>query len=360
MVKRVYNFNPGPAVLPFSVLEEASKGVLEFANLGMSILEISHRAKEFEAVLNETEKNLLDLMSLSSEEYKILFLQGGASLQFCMIPMNFLNKEDTADYIHTGTWSKGAIKEAKLFGNVHIAATSEDKKFNYIPGKFNWTSGASYIHVTSNNTIEGTQFHEFPDTGNVPVMVDMSSDMLSRKLDFSKFDIIYAGAQKNLGPAGVTIVVLKKKLLEKCKEGLPTLLSYKTQYEKNSLYNTPPVFAIYVVGLVAKWIKAQGGLEEIEKVNVKKAKLLYDTIDELRDVYHPVVTDLSSRSLMNIVFRMASEEIEKEFISKTKECGLIGLKGHRSVGGLRASLYNAFPLEGIEVLVDFMRKFAKS
>lgn len=359
MLKRVYNFNAGPAVLPLPVLEEASRGVLEFENLGMSILEISHRAKEFEPVMDNAEKDLLHIMGLSGDDYKVLFLQGGASTQFCMIPMNFLSKDKTADYVHTGTWSKGAMKEAKLFGNVNIAASSEDKSFTYIPEKFNWSSDALYVHLTSNNTIEGTQYHEFPHIDNKPVMVDMSSDFLSKRVDFKQFDLIYAGAQKNIGPAGVTVVVFKKSLLEKCNKDIPTMLSYKTHVEKNSLYNTPPVFSIYVVSLVAKWIKEQGGLEAIEKVNNKKAELLYNVIDEMSGVYRPVVTDKNSRSHMNVVFRMASEDIEKKFVSKSKEAGLIGLKGHRSVGGLRASIYNAFPFEGIEVLVDFMKKFAK-
>ena len=359
MLKRVYNFNAGPAILPVPVLEEASRGVLEFANLGMSILEISHRAKEFEPVLADAEQDLLHIMGLSGDDYKVLFLQGGASTQFCMIPMNFLSKDKTADYVHTGTWSKNAIKEAKLFGNVHTSASSEDKAFTYIPDKFNWSSDAQYVHLTSNNTIEGTQYHEFPEINDKPVMIDVSSDFLSRRVDFKKFDLIYAGAQKNIGPAGVTVVVFKKSLLDKCNKDIPTMLAYKTHVDKNSLYNTPPVFSIYVVNLVAKWIKEQGGLEAVEKVNNKKAEILYTVLDEMSDVYRPVVTDKKSRSNMNVVFRMASEDIEKKFIAKSKEAGLIGLKGHRSVGGLRASIYNAFPLEGIEVLVDFMKKFAK-
>ena len=359
MTKRVYNFNPGPATLPFSVIQEASKTVLEFGNSGMSILEISHRAKDFEAIMVKAEKDLLEIMGLSADKYEVLFLQGGASTQFAMIPMNFLNKDATADYIHTGTWSKGAIKEAKLFGNVHISASSEDKSFTYVPKEFKGSSNPVYVHITSNNTIEGTQFHEFPDTGSVPLMVDMSSDMLSRRMDFSKFGLIYAGAQKNLGPAGVTIVVLRKDLLEKCKKDIPTMLAYKTHSDKKSLYNTPPVFSIYVVALVAEWIKATGGLAEIEKINNKKAELLYGLLDEMGDVFRPVITDKHSRSKMNIVFRMASEELEKKLISAATAAGFIGLKGHRSVGGLRASLYNAFPLEGVEALVEFMRKFAK-
>jgi phosphoserine aminotransferase len=359
MSKRVYNFYAGPATLPLSVIEESAKAVSEFAGLGMSILEISHRSKDFDAVMLKTEKDLLDIMNLSQDEYEILFLQGGASMQFCMIPMNFLRENETADYVHTGAWSKNAIKEAKFFGKVNVAATSEDTKFNYIPGAFKWSENPAYVHVTSNNTIEGTQYHKFPEV-KAPLVVDMSSDMLSRKLDFSKFDFIYAGAQKNLGPSGVTIVVLKKSLLGKCKENLPTMLTYKTHSAKKSLFNTPPVFSIYVVSLVAEWIKKEGGLEKIEEINVKKGKMLYDTLDEMSDYYHAVITDKESRSLMNVTFRMNSEELEKKFIAEATKSGLIGLKGHRDVGGLRASIYNAFPLEGMEVLVDFMKKFKKA
>jgi len=359
MSKRVYNFNPGPATLPLSVLEKASKSVLEYKNLGMSLLEISHRSKDADAMFDKTEKDMLDIMELSTDDYQVLFLQGGASTQFAMIPMNFLTKDTVADYVDTGTWSTAAIKEAKLFGNVNIAATSEDKTFTYIPVKFNWSENPSYVHLTSNNTIRGTQYHEFPHTGNTPVMIDTSSDMLSRKMDFEKFSLIYAGAQKNLGPAGVTLVIIKKSLLEKCNKNIPTMLSYGTHCKTKSCHNTPPVFAIYVAGLVLDWIKENGGLGELEKTNNKKAELIYNALDELSDIFRPVVTDKMSRSKMNIVFKMASEEMEKKFLAKATEKGFVGLKGHRSVGGLRASIYNAFPLEGVEALVDFMEKFTK-
>ena len=360
MAKRVFNFYAGPATLPFSALEKASKSVLEYQNLGMSILEMSHRSKEASALFDKIQNDLLDIMELSSDEYQVLFLGGGASTQFALIPMNFLEKDGIADYVDTGAWSTKAIKEAKLFGNVNVAATSKDMDFTCIPKEFNFTPDASYIHLTSNNTIRGTQIHEFPDTGNVPVMIDTSSDMLSRKMDFKKFSLIYAGAQKNLGPAGVTVVVFKKSLLEKVKKDLPTMFSYKTHVDKNSTFNTPPVFPMYIVGLVAEWIKETGGLEEVEKINNKKAQILYSALDELSPVFRPVVEDKVSRSKMNVVFRMASEDMEKKFIALATESGFIGLKGHRSVGGLRASIYNAMPLEGVEALVDFMKKFAKN
>lgn len=358
MAKRLYNFNPGPAILPVPVLEEASKSILEFQNLGMSLLEISHRSKEYEKVNQQAEQDMKEIMGLS-DDYRVIFLGGGASLQFVMVPMNFLHEGTVADYINTGEWSTRAIKEAKNIGEVNIAASSEDKKFTYIPKRFNWTKDAQYVHMTTNNTIYGTQWHFLPDVGNIPLIADMSSDILSRQLDFSKFSLIYAGAQKNLGPAGVTVIVIRQSLLEKCSDKLTTYLNYKTHVKNNSLYNTPPVFAIYVVHLVLQWIKEQGGLKEIEKMNKKKADLLYHTLDEHSDFYRPYA-EMDSRSWMNITFRMPSEDLENKFSQEAKEKGLYGLKGHRSVGGMRASIYNAFPYEGVEKLVDFMEAFAKA
>ena len=354
MPKRIHNFNPGPAILPFSVLEEASKGLLELENCGMSVLEVSHRFKEYETIHAETQKDMLEIMGLG-DDYKVLFLGGGASLQFTMIPMNFLSKDKTADYVNTGTWAKGAIKEAKLFGNVNIAATSDDKKYTYIPKTFKWSDNSVYAHITTNNTIEGTQFHFTPEV-KTHLFADMSSDILSMKRDFSKYSLIYAGAQKNLGPAGVTLIILKKSLIDQINQNLSTMLSYKTHVYKDSLNNTPPVFPVYVTGLVLKWIKSKGGLKEIEKLNRKKAELLYSCIDEFSEYYRcPVMKE--DRSIMNVVFRLPSEELENKFIYEARIRNLFGLKGHRDVGGIRASIYNAFPYEGVEALVNFMKEF---
>lgn len=356
MGKRVYNFNPGPAVLPVEVLEEASRAVVEFPGQGMSLLEMSHRSKPFEKIIQEAEADLKELMGLG-EDYQVLFLGGGASLQFAMIPMNFLPPGKSADYVHTGTWSKGAIKDAKLLGQVNIAASSEDQSFTYIPKAPAFKPDAAYAHITTNNTIEGTQFHFDPQV-QVPLFADMSSDILSMGRDFKKYSFIYAGAQKNIGPAGVCVVVIKKELLARAQEKVPVMLSYKTHLEKGSLHNTPPVFSVYVVGLVAKWLKQNGGVSAMEAVNKKKAGLLYECLDSLSSFYRaPVARE--DRSWMNIVFRLPSEELEEKFVAEAKARELVGLKGHRSVGGIRASIYNAFPLEGVEVLVEFMKEFAK-
>jgi len=359
MATRVFNFNPGPATLPLEVIEEASRGVAEFQNLGMSILEMSHRAKEFEKVLNDAIADLRELLGLPAE-YHVIFLGGGASLQFAMVPMNFLPADGCADYINTGEWSSKAIKEAKAMGKVNVLASSEDKKFSYLPDykHLAFTPGAAYAHITTNNTIYGTQYPDYPSTGDIPLVADMSSDILCRVIDPKQFAMIYAGAQKNIGPAGVTMVIIREDLLARAKAGVPTMLSYKTYTANNSLYNTPPVFAIYVVGLVMKWAKNIGGLAEIERRNRAKAGLLYGTIDELSQFYKGTV-EKNSRSWMNIPFRLPSEALEEAFIKEAKASGLVGLKGHRSVGGIRASLYNAFPQEGVKALVDFMREFAR-
>ncbi|HRY61307.1 MAG TPA: 3-phosphoserine/phosphohydroxythreonine transaminase [Candidatus Fermentibacter sp.] len=359
MPDRVHNFNPGPAVLPYEVLEECARGALNFNNLGMSIMEISHRSKDFEAVLDRAQKDMLELMGLSGDEYAVMFLGGGASMQFCMIPYNFLNADATADYVNTGEWSTRAIKEAKLFGKVNVAASSEDANFNYVPTTFNLTPGAAYVHTTSNNTIFGTRMKAFPETGGVPHICDMSSDFLSRRLDFSRFSIIYAGAQKNIGPSGTAAVIARKSFIEKAKDGLPTMLSYKTHLKGNSLYNTPPVFPIYVVGLVLAWLKNHGGIDAMEKINEKKAALLYSALDSSDGFFRGTVRP-DSRSIMNVTFRLPSEELEEKFVSEAKKQGLIGLKGHRSVGGCRASLYNALPVEAVEALTAFMASFRKA
>ncbi len=356
MPERVHNFNPGPAVLPYEVLRKCSAGAVNFNDLGMSIMEISHRSKDFEAVLAKTQADMLEIMGLSADDYIVLFLGGGASMQFCMLPYNFLDRDATADYVDTGEWSTRAIKEARLFGNVNIAASSKETNFNFVPASFNLTPGASYVHVTSNNTIFGTRMTVFPETGQVPLVCDMSSDFLSRRLDFGRFAMIYAGAQKNIGPSGVAAVIMKRSWVESARDGIPTMLSYKTHVKNNSLYNTPPVFPIYVVGLVMEWLKEQGGLDAIEKVNDRKAAMIYGALDESGGFYRGTV-EPGSRSTMNVTFRLPSEELEEKFIGEAKKAGLIGLKGHRSVGGCRASIYNAMPVAGVEALVDFMKGF---
>ncbi|MCL5037833.1 MAG: 3-phosphoserine/phosphohydroxythreonine transaminase [Chloroflexi bacterium] len=356
MGKRVWNLNPGPAVLPEAVLEEASKAVLEYEGKGMSLMEMSHRAKEVDKIFKDTEADLKEIMGLG-DDYSVVFMGGGASLQFTMIPMNFLHDDQTADYVNTGSWSQNAIKEAKLLGKVNVAASSEEREFTYIPKIFDLSPDPAYLHITTNNTIRGTQYHFDPDV-KVPLIADMSSDILSMRRDFKKYSLIYAGAQKNLGPAGVTVIIIKKDMLERVKPGIPTLLSFKTQVEKESLFNTPPVFPTYVVGLVAKWIKSQGGLAAIEAGNRKKADLLYGCLDEYSDFYRAPVNK-EDLSWMNVVFRLPSEDLEKKFLAEAGEKSLIGMKGHRSVGGVRASIYNAFPYAGVEELVSFMKAFAK-
>jgi len=360
MATRAYNFFAGPAVLPLSVVKETADAILDFENLGVSVMEVSHRSKEFDRVMGEAQSDLLDLMGLSADEYSAMFLQGGASTQFAMIPMNFLSENQTADYINTGTWAKKAIKEAKLFGKVNIAGTSEDANFTYLPKDLSLTEDAAYVHITSNNTIFGTQWKTFPDTGDVPLVCDMSSDILSRRLDFSKFDLIYAGAQKNLGPSGVTIVVLRKKWLEVAKDNIPTMLKYQTHVDKGSMFNTPPCIATFVSGRVLKWIKAEGGLEPIEERNNRKAKMIYDLIDAYPEFYRGTVRDKNDRSLMNITFNLPSEGLEAKFVAEAKARNMLGLKGHRSVGGIRASVYNACPMEAVEALTKFMEDFYRA
>lgn len=359
MPERVYNFYAGPATLPYDVIKEAAEGAVNFNDLGMSVMEISHRSKEFDEVIKTAQADMLDIMGLSADEYAVLFLGGGASLQFCMIPFNFLGKDQTADYVNTGNWSKKAIKEGRFFGNVNIAASSEDEGFSFVPRSFSLTPGASYVHVTSNNTIAGTQMFDFPETGDVPLVSDMSSDFLSRRLDFSRFSLVYAGAQKNIGPSGVTAVVIRRSWVEKAKTEVPTMLSYRTHIDKDSLFNTPPSFPVYVVGKVMKWIRKVGGLEAVERMNTRKADLLYQAIDDSGGYYRGVARP-DSRSKMNVTWRLPDEELEKKMVSEGAARGLIGLKGHRSVGGCRASIYNAMPYEGVEKLVDFMAEFRKN
>lgn len=359
MPERIWNFNAGPATLPLPVLEKIKADLPNYNNTGMAVMELSHRSKDYAAIHAEAQDLLRDLFSIP-ENYKILLLQGGASTQFYMIPMNLLGEGQTADYINTGTWSKKAIKEAKRFGNVNVAATSEDKNFTYIPAadSISMTPDARYVHTTSNNTIAGTQMHTFPDTGSVPLICDMSSDILSRKLDVGKFGLIYAGAQKNLGPSGVTVVIIRDDVIEMSTDSIPTMCQYKVQAEKDSLFNTGPTFSIYILREVLRHFKGIGGLEAIEKENEAKGKLLYSVIDDNADFFRsPIAKD--SRSLMNVVFRLPSEDLEKQFIADGLAAGFGGLKGHRSVGGVRVSMYNAMTLQGIEALTEFMLQFMK-
>ena len=360
-MKRVYNFNPGPAALPLEVLQEAQSEFLNFSDTGMSIVEISHRSAAYEKVHNQAKEDILELMNLSADEYEVLFIQGGASLQFAMIPLNFATKKNPGNYVLSGTFSSNAYKEAEILGVGEISASTKEENFRRVPrqDELKISDNAAYLHVCYNNTIYGTEFHYIPETKNIPLFADMSSDMLSRPIDFKKFSLIYAGVQKNLGPAGVVLVVVKKNLVEQSPEILPTMLRYDTFYKKNSLYNTPPAFSIYMVGKVAAWIKNSGGLEEMAKRNSAKAKILYDVIDESENFYRGHA-EKDSRSFMNVTFRLPSEELEKKFVAEAAEKNLVGVKGHRSVGGMRASIYNAMTLEGVECLADFMKKFAKS
>jgi phosphoserine aminotransferase len=355
---RVYNFSAGPAVLPLPVLEEAQRDLVSLPGVGMSVMEISHRSKAFDGIIQGAETDLRALGGIS-DQYKVLFLQGGASLQFSMVPMNLLNPGGVADYLVTGDWSKKALKEAKRIGATHVAASTEAGGFRQIPkpGEISLTPGAAYVHMTSNNTIFGTQWPYVPDTTGAPLVCDASSDIFSRPTDFSKFGLVYAGAQKNLGPSGVTVVVVRGDLLARSADTLPSMLSYKVHAESASLYNTPPVFGIYVLRLVLKWLKSLGGLAAIEIVNRRKARMLYEELD--RTPFWRPHADKDSRSDMNIPFRLPSEELEQLFVKESTAAGFDGLKGHRSVGGLRASIYNAFPEEGVKALVGFMREFER-
>jgi len=355
---RVFNFSSGPAVLPEPVLLEAQRDLYTLPGVGMSILEISHRSKAFDRVIQEAKADLREVAGIP-DDYDVLFLQGGASLQFSMVPMNLLPAGGSADYVITGSWSQKAAKEAKRVGTVRIAGTTEAENFARIPraDELSFDPAAAYAHITSNNTIFGTQWQAFPDTGGVPLISDASSDILSAPVDISKFGVIYAGAQKNLGPSGVTLVIIRKELLTRSQASLPTVLSYAVQSENESLYNTPPVFGIYILGLVIKWVKREGGLVAAAERNARKAAKVYAEID--RTGFYTGHAAVDSRSTMNITFRLPSEDLEKQFVRDATEAKLDGLKGHRSVGGLRASIYNAFPREGVEALVEFMKEFER-
>lgn len=355
--RSVYNFNAGPSALPLTVLEKAQQEFLNFRGTGMSVMELSHRSKAYEEVHNGAITSLRKLFSIP-ENYEVLFLQGGASLQFSMIPMNFLNPGKKAGYLMTGVWAEKAFDEAKLFGEPYHVASTEESNHDTIPeiNDLQFNEEDAYIHMTSNNTIYGTQWQEFPNTGDVPLIADMSSDIMSKPVDVSKFGLIYAGTQKNLGPSGVTVVIIRKDLLEKTNQEIPTTLKYNTHAKTNSLYHTPPTFGIYMLGEVLGWIEDIGGLDAVAKQNEKKAKLIYDVIDGSNGFYlGHAKTD--SRSLMNITFRLADEVLEKKFLKDAEEEGFVGLNGHRSIGGCRASTYNSVPVEACLALSEFMTRF---
>lgn len=358
MPERIYNFSAGPAVLPEQVLRQAALDIVNFNNKGIGLIELSHRSKEFMAVAEECESLIRELLGVPAG-YKVLFLQGGASSQFFMIPMNLLKKDQIATYLNTGTWSKKAIKEAKLFGQIEVAYSSEELNFTRVPRDDEYTvnPASEYLYFVTNNTIFGTQFQQMPDK-NKMLIADMSSDIFSRPVDVSRFGIIYAGAQKNMGPAGVTVVIIREDLLDKVDEAVPTMLKYSTHAKNDSMFNTPPCFAIYCVGQVMHWLKELGGVEAMATRNQKKAGLLYEAIDQSSGFYRGHA-EKESRSLMNVTFTLPDKELEAAFISEATAQGFDGLKGHRSVGGCRASIYNAFPQEGVEKLVDFMTAFAK-
>ena len=356
---RIFNFSAGPATLPLEVLETARDELTNWHGSGMSVMEMSHRGKEYMSIHAESEADLRTLLGITAN-YKGLFLQGGATAQFAMVPMNLLRGKASADYLHTGEWSKKAIKEAKKFGQVNIVASSEDKNFSYAPAFSTWTldPNAAYVHITSNETIGGVEIFDTPDTGNVPLVADMSSNILSRPIDVSKYGLIYAGAQKNIGPAGVTVVIVREDLLGQTVPGTPTVFDYKVQAEAESMYNTPPTYGIYIAGLVFKHLLAKGGLVAMEAQNRAKAKLIYDLLDASSLYQSPVA--LENRSLMNIPFTLKDAALDEDFLKQAKAAGLVQLKGHKSVGGMRASIYNAMPIEGVQALVAFMQDFEKS
>jgi phosphoserine aminotransferase len=357
---RIFNFSAGPATLPLAVLEEAQRDLVDYKGAGMSVLEMSHRSKTYDSIIKQTEADIRELLGIP-ENYKVLFLQGGASLQFSMVPMNLLPAGGSADYVVTGSWSESAVKEAKKLGTVNVAATTKAGNFTRVPRQDEYTfdANAAYLHYTSNETIHGVEFREEPEfgAGATTLVCDASSDFMSRPIDVARYGLIYAGAQKNIGPAGLVVVIASDEVIARRPDNMPAMLDYKLQAEKESLYNTPPAFAIYVCGLVMKWLKDLGGLGAIQRMNEEKAAILYDAIDATE--FYRGHAEPESRSLMNVTFRLPSEELEKKFASEATTAGLDGLKGHRSVGGLRASIYNAFPADGVRALVDFMREFER-
>ena len=357
-MERIFNFSAGPAALPQEVLEQAREELVNWRGCGMSVMEMSHRGKEYMGIQAEAEADLRELMGIPAN-YKVLFLQGGASSQFAMVPMNLYRGKASADYLNTGEWSKKAIKEAKKYGAVNVVASSEDKNFSYAPTQDAWKldPNAAYVHYTPNETIGGVEIFWTPETGNVPLVADMSSNILSRPIDVTKFGLIYAGAQKNIGPAGLTIVIVREDLLGETVKGTPTMFDYKVAADNDSMYNTPPTYAIYIAGLVFKMLKAKGGIAAMEQVNRAKAKLLYDALDASSFYQSPVAVE--NRSLMNIPFTLKDAALDDEFIKGAKARGMVQIKGHRSVGGMRASIYNAMPVAGVQALVDWMKEFEK-
>ena len=359
-MRRIFNFSAGPAVLPVPVLEEASRAVLEINGSGMSLLEVSHRGRDYDAIHSEAMANVLVTLGLSSEEYAVMFAGGGASLQFAMLPMNFLSPEKTADYVDAGEWGNKALKDAKRYGMVHVAGSSAATKYDRLPASLTFSAPgvASYAHITTNNTIEGTQVFGEPDTNGAPLCADMSSDIFAVQRDFSKYGLFYFGTQKNAGAAGVTVIVARKTFLETAKRDLPPMLSYLVQADKQSLYNTPPVFNVYLLNLVLQWIQGEGGIGALDARNREKAGLIYDALDAFPDVYQPAVAVKADRSLMNLTFRLVDESKNGAFLAEAKKRDMDGLPGHRNVGGFRASVYNAFPREGCVALADLLREFA--
>lgn len=356
----IYNFSAGPAVLPHEVLQQAREELLDWHGSGMSVMEMSHRGKEFMGIAAAAESDLRDLLAIPPN-YKVLFLQGGAHLQFAMIPLNLLRGKSSADYVNTGEWSKKAIAEAKKFSNVNIVASGADNNFINVPAFDTWhcDPNAAYLHYTSNETIGGVEFNWVPKTGEIPLVADMSSNIMSRQIDVSKYGLIYAGAQKNIGPAGLCIVIVREDLIGHVSSGAPTMLDYKIHADNDSMYNTPPTYGIYMAGLVFQWLKRNGGLAQMEQANIKKANLLYQAIDASNGFYNcPVVK--SDRSRMNVPFTLKNASLDGEFLKQADSHGLLQLKGHRSVGGMRASIYNAMPLKGVQTLVDFITHFAKN
>jgi len=353
-MSRIFNFSAGPAMLPAEVMARAGDEMLDWHGSGMSVMEMSHRGKEFISIYEEAERDLRELLAIP-KDYKILFLQGGATLQFAQIPMNLLRGKTRADYVVTGEWSKKAVKEAKSYCDVAVAASSEDKNFTYAPKKWNVRPDAAYVHYCSNETIGGVEFHTVPSTGNVPLVADASSHFLSRPLDVSRFGLIYAGAQKNAGPAGLTFVIVREDLTGQVLKGTPSVMDYKLQAESDSMLNTPATYSMYVAGLVFKWLKQLGGLPAIEKINVEKSKLLYDFLDASSFFRNAVAKE--DRSRMNVPFTLKDAKLDEEFLKGASSRGMVQLKGHRSVGGMRASIYNAMPVEGVRALVEYMREF---
>jgi len=359
MVNRVHNFNAGPAVLPLEVLQEVQAELIDYKGKGLSVMEMSHRSKDYMEIILDARNRAKKLMNLG-DDYEALYLQGGASTQFLMIPMNFCPEGKVANYINTGEWATKAIKEAKKINKkVHVSASSEDKNFGYIPKSFTISENPAYLHITTNNTIYGTEYHEIPEVpADIPLVADMSSNFYSRPMDFSRFSLIYGGAQKNIGPAGATLVILKKEFMEKAEKGMPSMMDYNLHASKDSMYNTPSAFTIYVIGKVLKWLDDRGGLEAMEKYNIEKAKYIYDVFDESDFFKGTVVPE--DRSRMNVPFRLPNEDMEKKFIAEASAKGMIGLKGHASVGGCRASIYNSLPMKAVQDLAQFMREFEKA